>query len=133
MVFVHDGNTLLMSKPTRGWGLPGGHVEGEESTRQCAEREVYEEAAVQVANLKLVGGWKAQKIRDTDSNKKYPATAYQLLYVARVKQVDKFTPQHESTDRGFFAFDKVPKYHHNFEPFAEIFRYVTDVIEKGDA
>ena len=94
MVFVKQDGCVLLSKPSRGWGLPGGHKEMSESPEECANREVLEETSVDIKNVRLVGGWKAQKIKSVESNINYPKVAYQLLFIADVANIRKFTPTH---------------------------------------
>jgi len=56
-VFVIKDNKILMGKRKGAhglgtWGLPGGHLEWDETPEQCAEREVLEETGVRVKNLR---------------------------------------------------------------------------------
>ena len=128
MVFVKKDNSLLLSRPERGWGLPGGHKEILESPEGCAMREVPEETGVMIKNIELIGGWKAQKIRHTEANNKYPEVAYQLLFLADVAKINKFTPEYETLERKFVKYDDINKYHHEYEQFSEILAYALDCI-----
>ena len=58
---VHE-NKILLAKPPRGWGLPGGRMELGETPEDCARREVYEEASVELNSLKLIGAWHIEKL-----------------------------------------------------------------------
>lgn len=51
MVFVKKDGSVLLSRPERGWGLPGGHKEAQESPEECAIREVLEETSVEIRNI----------------------------------------------------------------------------------
>ena len=123
----HEGK-LLLTKPRRGWGLPGGHIEANESPEECLKRECIEEAGVEIDNLKLIGYWKTRKLINLDSNKQYPNEGYQLLYIAKAAKINDFIPMHEVTDRKFVYPDEVKKFHHNYENFEEILKYIISIM-----
>lgn len=127
MVYVCHKNKILLSKPERGWGLPGGHREQNESAEACAIREVYEETGIEISNLQLAGGWKIEKLRQTQSNKRYPKLSYQLLITAKVKAIGEFNPKHESIERIFVKPNEISSYHHNFKPHAAVFNYLANL------
>lgn len=115
-----------MSKPKRGWGLPGGHREGDETPEECVRREADEEASVELGDLELIGRWEAKKKFHSPLNEKYPELAYQLLYVANVTNLKPFKSEHETSERAVVPLSKMHEYHHNFGDFEEIFKYVID-------
>lgn len=129
MVFAYHDDTLLLAKPVRGWGLPGGHIEEGESAQECATREVFEETAVDIKNLQLIGGWKTTKLVENEGNAKYPSTGYQLLYIAEVDTIHPFTPQHESSERKFLTVSDIKKNHHKYEPVIEVLAYADECIQ----
>lgn len=52
-----EGKILLLEhyfRPDKGWGLPGGFVEHNETPEQAAIREVREESGVEIYDLKLL-------------------------------------------------------------------------------
>ena len=124
MVCVIYENKILLAKPPRGGGLPGGRLEPGEIPEDCAQREVYEEASVKLNTLKLIGAWHIEKLFHSKYNDRYPDRAYQLLFLADVKRIDDFIASHESSAREFVEFDKVKDYHHDFANFSEIMRYI---------
>src|SRR3990167_471583 len=65
-VFAMHDNKLLMIRPERGWGLPGGHREPNETPEDCVRREALEEAVVELGELDLIGAWEAKKIIKTE-------------------------------------------------------------------
>jgi len=115
---------LLLTKPRRGWGLPGGHIEENESPEESLKRECIEEAGVEIDNLKLIGYWKTRKLINLDSNKQYPNEGYQLLFIAEAAKINDFIPMHEVSDRKFVYPDEVKNIHHNYENFEEILKYI---------
>lgn len=125
-VFAIHEDGVIMSKPKRGWGLPGGHREGDETPEECVRREADEEASIELSNLELIGRWEAKKKFHSPLNEKYPELAYQLLYVAKVTSLNPFSHEHETSERAVVPFSKVKDYHHNFNDFEEIFKYILD-------
>jgi len=126
---VKDG-CLLMVKPRRGWGLPGGHIEPGETPEQCAIRECKEEASVIVKNLKLIGYWETKKIKSLESNQKYPNKGYQLLYISNNAEVLPFSATHESSARKYIPFAKVGQYHPRYQDFKEVLHYIINTYEQ---
>lgn len=129
MVFIASADGVLLVKASRGWGLPGGHIEKGETPVQCAIREVYEEACVKVGSLKLVGGWITKKELQTDDNSAYPDNGAMLLYTANVVRIDPFQPDFETSERKFVNYRDIPKIHDGRSDFYEVSRYV--VSEMG--
>lgn len=55
-VIINDQNKILLKKdPIRGWELPGGHVEQDESLKDAAIREIKEETGITVEITKFCG------------------------------------------------------------------------------
>jgi 8-oxo-dGTP diphosphatase len=55
MAIRHEGNFLLVHHRQRQtWELPGGHIEGSESARDCAVRELFEETGQRVEHLEFM-------------------------------------------------------------------------------
>lgn len=129
VIAIHDGR-LVMSKPARGWGIIGGHLEPGESVEMCVRREAMEEAAVELGELKLAGHWATRKLFESDENSQYPSEGYQLLFEADVTKVHAFTPQLEIKDRTFVALDRVHEYHHDFDLFEDIWAYWSDAYRR---
>lgn len=125
-VFPIYKDGIVMSKPKRGWGLPGGHREGEESGEECVRREADEEASIELGELELIGRWEAKKKFHSPLNEKYPELAYQLLYVAKVTKFKTFKAEHETSERAIVPLSKVKSVHHSFDEFEEIFKYILD-------
>ena len=127
MGVVFNNGNLLLTKPIRGWGLPGGHIEDNESPEECLMRECIEEADVEISNLKLIGYWKTKKLKKLESNKKYPDEGYQLLYIADAIKVNDFVPMHEVSERMLIPTHEVRNIHHNYDNFEEILDYITSI------
>lgn len=125
-----DNKYLVLSSPKRGWGLPGGHTEKEETPQETAIRELFEETAVQIdpKSLQVVGGWLAKKINKTPKNEKYPDLAYMLLFTANIKKINQFSKAFETYDRIFVPISQVTRYTGG-ENFIQIFNYLTETYK----
>lgn len=55
VVLDRESRILLKKDPERGWELPGGHVEGEETIPEAVVREVKEETGIEIEVIKLCG------------------------------------------------------------------------------
>jgi 8-oxo-dGTP diphosphatase len=123
-VFPLYDNGVVMSKPKRGWGLPGGHREGDETAEQCVRREADEEASIELGELMLIGRWEIKKVFSSPFNETYPDLAYQLLYVAQVTDLKPFTKEFETSERAVVPLFQVENVHHNFREFEDVFNYI---------
>lgn len=123
---LHGKDSIVLSKPERGWGIPGGHREEGEAAEECLHREALEEAAMTLENIQLIGRWATKKRFHSPHNAKYPDQGYQLLYVAGVKELREFTPQLEITERIVIPISEVKDYHHDIDNFMPVFNYVLE-------
>jgi len=56
LVFIKkDKEWLMVRNKFRSWEFPGGHKENDETVYETAEREAFEEAGVDIKNMKYVG------------------------------------------------------------------------------
>lgn len=121
---LHGDDKLLMSRPERGWGLIGGHLEVGETPEECARREAEEEAAAILGKLQLIGRWTTKKKFHSPHNAKYPNMGYQLLYLAPVLELKEFTPQLEILERAVVPFSDIHRYHHRIDDFIDVLEYI---------
>jgi len=127
MVFaLHGKDRIVLSKPERGWGIPGGHREEGETAEECLHREAMEEAAITLKNLQLIGRWSTKKRFHSMHNAKYPDQGYQLLFVADVKELNEFKPQLEITERIVIPISELKDYHHDIGNFMPVLNYVME-------
>ena len=124
-VFPIYQNQIVLCKDSRGWGLPGGHREAEETPEDCIRREALEEAEIRLGDITLIGQWVAIKIFDSPFNQKYPQIGYQLLYFAQVTSLLPFKSNHETTERTLVTKEGLRKLHHNYSAIEDIMHFIS--------
>jgi 8-oxo-dGTP pyrophosphatase MutT (NUDIX family) len=117
-VFVRDsaGDTLLtcVDRAGRGWDLPGGHVEPDESPVDAAVRELAEETGLRLRPEELsVFAWlRVQLSAAPPDGYRYPALTYLVFFQARLPSrgpAVRPEPGLESTQAGWFAAGEVER------------------------
>jgi len=101
-VIDEQGRVLLIKASyVKGWQLPGGGVDGGETLREAAIRELKEEACVEpLDGLQLHGIF---------SNDRSFRGDHVAVYVCRKYTQGAFTPNWEITAAQFFAVDALPE------------------------
>lgn len=93
-----EGKILLLDhyfRPDKGWGLPGGFVEHNETPENAAIREVREEAGVEIYDLKLL------RHRTLGSH-------LEISFTAKGRGEGRIGSK-EIRDIGWFAIDELPE------------------------
>jgi 8-oxo-dGTP pyrophosphatase MutT (NUDIX family) len=109
-VFVlNDQDQLLLSQhPTRGWQIPGGHIETGENPIQAARREVAEEAAATIENVVSIGYLSMTLLAPKPEGYKYPyPTRICQFFAAKLMSLQDFHPIADAQDRGLFDLSQV--------------------------
>jgi ADP-ribose pyrophosphatase YjhB (NUDIX family) len=109
-VVFRDEKLLLVKERSDGrWTLPGGWADAGESPRESVEREVCEEAGLDVQAQKLLAVYDRAKHPHTPA---FPFHVYKLFIRCHVTGG---TPEagHETSDVGFFAEDDWPPLSHS--------------------
>ncbi|MEZ4620575.1 MAG: NUDIX domain-containing protein [Caldilineaceae bacterium] len=100
----HEGNFLMTKLHQRGWDIPGGHIEPGERPEETMRREVMEEAAVELGNVRLFGYQRIRLLGEVPVDYRYPhPDSYQVFYVGTVDKILPFTATAEAGGRSFFS------------------------------
>jgi 8-oxo-dGTP pyrophosphatase MutT (NUDIX family) len=99
------GDRLLMTNlRSRGWDIPGGHVELGERPEETVRREVHEEAGATLESLHVLGYQRLRLLGPQPAGYRYPyPDSYQVFYWAQVARLENFLPTAETRGRSLFA------------------------------
>jgi len=105
LVVAFIGDCLLTTNlRSRGWDIPGGHVEPGEHPEETVRREVYEETGATLGSLHLLGYHRLRLLGPQPTAYGYPyPDCYQVFYLAQVISLDDFLPSAETQDRALFS------------------------------
>ncbi len=119
-VFRQEELLLVREAIDGGWTLPGGWADVGEGPRAAVEREVREEAGLQVRATRLVGAYDANRVEES-----MPLFhAYKLVFLCEILG-GEVTASPETTELGFFPFDGLPE---PFSPHRTAPRHLGDAL-----
>ena len=109
-LIIWNNRIVLIEHKTRGWELPGGHIEEGESIEEALLRELHEEAGlVDCYSIKMFG---FNKITNPDlekinkvNDKPYPKYAYNPHYIIETKTIPIGCQDDSCGNVGFFNID----------------------------
>ncbi|MEM7018502.1 MAG: NUDIX domain-containing protein [Pseudomonadota bacterium] len=111
-----DGQVVLCSIQSRGFSLPGGHMEEGETPEVCFRREAAEEACISLSNVELLGYLIADHSVNPSYDAPYPVRAAQTIFRAKIATLETFVAQHESQERILVSIKELPDFHHEWSP-----------------
>lgn len=96
----YKGKLLLVNLNHRGWDIPGGHIEQDETPEQCFKREAMEEGYVE-GECVLLGHVIVDHSDNSqwDESSPYPKLGYQVYYRMNIKNMHDFEGKFESVER----------------------------------
>src|SRR5579859_3473153 len=104
LVLAFAGDRLLMTElVSRGWDIPGGHIEPGEHPEATVRRETLEETGTTLGELHQLGHQRLRLLGPAPAAYAYPyPDCYQVFYQARVISLADFLPTPEARGRAFF-------------------------------
>lgn len=127
---VLQDNKILLAKRAKKlsleggkWGLLGGYVGRDETTKEAAKREVMEESGYEITDIQLL------TIRDNPDRPKENRQNIAFIYIAQASEKTG-TSDWEVSDLEWFALDEVPKDEVAFDHYKNIELYL-DHKRKG--
>jgi ADP-ribose pyrophosphatase YjhB (NUDIX family) len=120
-VFDSDRLLLVQEAHDGGWTFPGGWADVGETPRSAIEREVLEEAGLDVRATRLIGVYDTNRIEDALS----VFHAYKLLFLCEIKS-GELAPSVETSNVDFVHVDNIPQplSSHRTTP-----RHITDALK----
>ncbi len=104
LVVAFAGDRLLMTElASRGWDIPGGHIEPGEHPEETVRREVLEETGATLGEPHLLGYQRLRLLGPAPTSYAYPyPDCYQVFYRAQVISLSDFLPTPEARSRALF-------------------------------
>lgn len=109
-VCIHNGKVMLVEVASRGFDLPGGHIEENELPEQSLIRECMEEGYVKCDSISLIGMIEVNHEENPlfNPNGKYPLIGYQLFYRTNVIECLPYKSEYECLSRIFVDPQEIP-------------------------
>jgi ADP-ribose pyrophosphatase YjhB (NUDIX family) len=100
-----EGKILMVREAMDGlWTMPGGWADGNDSPREAAEREVWEESGFRVKAVKLAAVYDRAK---HPHEPPLPFHVYKMIFVCEILSGEA-RPSRETPEVGFFALKALP-------------------------
>ena len=137
-VYAFDGDRLLMTHlKSRGWDLPGGHIEPGETPARAARREVYEETGARLNQIDIFAHIHMHIDGPEPDDYAYPyPDSYMVFYWAHIDTLENFNETDEVSERGLFFPEQARQTHYitnNRELYRAAFECAVDLTPKPEA
>lgn len=120
-----DGKVLICDIEDRGWCIPSGRVEPNETSLEAVIREALEEGGAELEDVQYIGCYQIserQEVRWAD------------IYTARVCQLVEITMTEESLGRKLVTMEELPGIYHLWTPLTEmVFQHALEIMERSES
>lgn len=123
LVFPWLGDQVLLCDiDGRGWCIPSGRVEPNETSRQAAVREAKEEAGATLTDFDYMGCYRVSEKNET---------RWADCFVASVSQIGELTMPEESKGVRLASLDELPAIYHLWNPLTEmVFLHALEIVHR---
>lgn len=120
-----DDKVLICDIEDRGWCIPSGRVEPDESSLEAVIREALEEGGVELEDVQYIGCYQVserQEIRWAD------------VYAARIGKMVEITMTEESLGRKLVSMEELPSLYHLWTPLTEmVFEHAREIVNRNES
>lgn len=131
VVRTSTGKILLVKRADKkGWGIPAGNVELDESIVEAARREVFEETGLSVGSLKPFAYY-SDPVYQLECANGEKVQQYTMAFLTEDFSGQLLKSTDEISDAGFFFFNSLPDLGDTcVETIQDLFRYQGSIILK---
>jgi 8-oxo-dGTP diphosphatase len=116
----HEGKVLLCDIDGRGWCIPSGRVEPNETSLEAVKREALEEAGAILCGIQYIGCYLVSERRET---------RWIDCYAARIQDLVEIGMKEESLGRRFAAPEELAELYHLWTPLTKmVFEHSLEVL-----
>lgn len=123
LVFPWQGERVLICDiEGRGWSIPSGRVEANETSYEAGLREAVEEGGAVLADMQYIGCYHISERREI---------RWADCYAARVVELTEIGVPEESRGRKLVTLDELPDCYHLWNPLTEaVFHHSQEILQR---
>ncbi len=118
-----DEKVLIADIEGRGWCIPSGRVEPNETSMEAAKREALEEAGGVLTDMQYIGSYEISERREV---------RWADCFVARVECLCDIRMIEESNGRKLVTLEELPSIYHLWNPLTErVFEHSKEILDRA--